>query len=127
MLRAPKELHTDSDRNTDEGKDNPSSFTLSNSMGVGLHRKEDLREGRSKTFLHELKTVRAAASRQAGPGVNQDSRIKSEKSLTISHEQSFLGTPALCSVPQCLAKTLVKSFIRNRERGVGTSLWSDSL
>ena len=134
MLRAPKELYTASDRNTDKGKDNPSSFKLSNSMGVGLHQKEDLREGCSKTFLHDLKTVRAAASHQAGPGVNQGSRRKSERSSTIPHEQSFLGTPALCFLPQCLARTLVQEFHqterereRERERGVGTSLWSDSL
>ena len=110
MLRAPKELYTDSDRNTDEGKDNPLSFKLSNSMGVGLHQKQDLREGRFKTFLHDLKKVRAAASHQAGPGANQGSRRKSEKSSTISHEQSFLGTPALCSVSQCFARILVQEF-----------------
>lgn len=47
-------------------------------MGVGLQQKEDLREGRFKTFLHDLKKVRAAASHQAGPGANQGSRRKSD-------------------------------------------------
>ena len=127
MLRAPKELYTASDRNTDKGKDNPSSFKLSNSMGVGLHQKEDLREGCSKTFLHDLKTVRAAASHQAGPGVNQGSRRKSERSSTIPHEQSFLGTPALCFLPQCLARTLVQEFHqteREREREREREEWA---
>lgn len=55
MLRAPTELYTKSDRNTDKGKGNPLSLKLSSSVGVGLHQKEDLREGHSETFLHDLK------------------------------------------------------------------------
>lgn len=77
MLRAPTELYTKSDRNTDKGKGNPLSLKLSSSVGVGLHQKEDLREGHSETFLHDLiNKGRAAVSHQAGPGANQGSRRK---------------------------------------------------
>lgn len=94
-------------------------------MGVGLQQKEDLREGRFKTFLHDLKKVRAAASHQAGPGANQGSRRKSD----YFPGAELLGDscPVLC-VP-VLHKDLGSrvSSERGGERGVGTSLWSYSL
>lgn len=55
MLRAPTELCTKSARSTHKDNDNASSFKLSNSVGVGVHQKEDLREGHSEPFLQNPK------------------------------------------------------------------------
>lgn len=40
---------------------------------------------------------------------------------TISHEQSFLGIPALCSVSQCFTRTLVQEF---HQRGGEREEWA---
>lgn len=49
---------------------------------------------------------RATVSHQAGPGANQGSQGKCERSWTISYEQSSSGTPALYFMSQSLAGAL---------------------